>query len=91
MAKRNTDPDEMFRFVKAWKEFREKSLIIASDLQNDVDTARGTLKDKYIEKSLKKIEELCTTLKSCTYEGDEMVRELERSAKVLKELEELER
>lgn len=88
---RNTERDSaaMHRFVKEWESYSQEIRSIARKLQSCCGEARGSLKDEITGKMIAQIEEFAEMLIRTVAQGDEPVRELERSAKILDELEEL--
>lgn len=83
------DPAAMHQFVKDWENYSQEISAIARRLQGCCSAARGSLKDDVSGKMISQIEEFADMLVRTVQQGDEPIRELERSAKTLDELEEL--
>lgn len=87
MARVERDPDDMLRFVKDWDEYSQKISQIARNLSSCCSAARSSLRDEASRKLIDRIEEFEKTLNRTVQQGEQPVRELERSAKTLKRLE----
>ena len=82
------DPKAMHAFVKQWDEYVNSIQSAVRDLEVCCSSARSVLKDAYTSKIIAKLEEYGPEILRAVQQGDEPVRELERSAKVLDELDE---
>ena len=83
------DSGPMHTFVKEWDEFSSKISKIARNLESCCSEARSVLQDEYSGKLIAQIEDFTEVLTNTVKQGEAPVRELERSAKTLDELEEL--
>ena len=86
-TQRNTQ--DMHKFVKDWDDYSHKISAIARDLSNCCSEAKNSLRDEVTRRLMDQIEEFADTLVRTVQLGDEPVRELERSANTLDELDEI--
>lgn len=83
------DSEAMHQFVREWENYSQEISAIARNLQSCCSSAKGSLRDEVTGRLIDQIEQFAETLVRTVQQGDEPVRELERSAKTLDELEEI--
>ena len=82
------DPKAMHQFVKEWESYEQDVAQAVRDFETCCQGARGVLKDAYVTAIIDRLEGYSKEILQAVQQGDERIRELERSAKVLDEIDE---